>query len=309
MNTEIKNAFMAYILSETREDRKAETERTLKRIFRYVEEYENRYNKDAAYFTTFEIADMFKEKGYVSHYTCLHENKYLLHYTNFYAKQTGEEPENAYSLMTTEMFRECVARDLQDERYITSERMHTIVSEVLNAYEKAVILLLWDGISAENILYLTEDQVDYDNGTLNIGDETFEISEETLEILPQAFRQNVKIGYSTVKQQTRNIDGVGHIYKRALNARGEDSPNKRTRWLQNMMQTIRTSLNLKYLSAEQIRDSAMLNDFKIAAHDTGKTLDELLSCNIGKDIINKYYKKQITAAFKEQILDRFEYYM
>lgn len=307
MNTDIKKGFVEHITEITEEGKCYDTIRALKNTLKYTAKYEERYNKDAAFFTFDEAIEMYKERKYINHYTYLHENKFLSDYTDYYISQTGEKSENVYKGISTSILRQCVYRDPYDNRYLTRDQMQEIVDQLINENEKAIVLLLWDGVQIDDILYLSEDQVDYDQQIINVEGKIYHISEETCRVLPKAFRETTKQSYRS--RAIRNVTGAGEVYKRARNARGEDSYAKRHDWLYHMMSIIREVMDIPYFTPEQIRDSAMLCDFREAVQQTGKPLQDIITSKIGERIIKKYSDQMISRFVQKEMYERFNIYI
>lgn len=78
---------------------------------------------------------------------------------------------------------------MQKKSYFTREEIYDDVQDLENAIDKAIVVLLFMGIDVDNLLKLKKTDFNYINGTLQVGEKTLRLDNETTEIIRDAISQ------------------------------------------------------------------------------------------------------------------------
>lgn len=78
---------------------------------------------------------------------------------------------------------------MQKKSYFTKEEIYDDVQDLENAIDKAIVVLLFMGIDVDNLLKLKKTDFNYINGTLQVGEKTLTLDNETTEIIRDAISQ------------------------------------------------------------------------------------------------------------------------
>lgn len=125
---------------------KVVAETSLYAVFRKTEPFEEEINKDASIFTIEEILNMFAKFKAKSVNSLLNYNIILKHYSRFVLKEVGT---NAYESIVKSDVANLV--DNTANILLTREELDDVEVQLLNWVDKAIVELLWEGVSGKNM--------------------------------------------------------------------------------------------------------------------------------------------------------------
>lgn len=277
-NKEQKEAFIKEYLKS-----KVVAETSLYALFRKTEPFEEEINKDASIFTREEILNMFAKFKAKSVNSLLNYNIILKHYSRFVLKEVGT---NAYESIVKSDVANLV--DNTANILLTREELDDVEVQLLNWVDKAIVELLWEGVSGKNmndIYSVTEECVKGDK--LCVNGKEFPMTSRLKELLPKAFSETESMAYGNTMRISQVI-GRGRIYKERPNTRGVDSDDVHFRYFYRKIQIFRDYLDIPGLTMKNIAASGLWHYLQLGMKETGLGLRGFLKTNKGEELAKRY---------------------
>lgn len=277
-NKEQKEAFIKEYLKS-----KVVAETSLYALFRKTEPFEEEINKDASIFTREEILNMFAKFKAKSVNSLLNYNIILKHYSRFVLKEVGT---NAYESIVKSDVANLV--DNTANILLTREELDDVEVQLLNWVDKAIVELLWEGVSGKNmndIYSVIEECVKGDK--LCVNGKEFPMTSRLKELLPKAFSETESMAYGNTMRISQVI-GRGRIYKERPNTRGVDSDDVHFRYFYRKIQIFRDYLDIPGLTMKNIAASGLWHYLQLGMKETGLGLREFLKTNKGEELAKRY---------------------
>ena len=258
-------------------------ETSLYAIFKKTEDFEEKLNKDVSKFTRDEILDMLAKFKAKSINSLLNYTIVLKHYSRFVFGAVGT---NAY-----ESIGKADVADMVDKNaniLLTREELDDVEVQLLNWVDKAIIELLWNGVTGKNmedIYSVSEDCVQ--GNILRVNEKEFPMTDRLRELLPKAFAETELMSYGNT-MRVIEVNGKGKIYKERPNARGIDTPDIRFRWVYRKIQIFRDYLNMPGLTMKNIAASGLWHYLQLCMEKTKLDLRTFLRTKEGKELAMRY---------------------
>lgn len=258
-------------------------ETSLYAIFKKTEDFEEKLNKDVSKFTRDEILDMLAKFKAKSINSLLNYTIVLKHYSRFVFGAVGT---NAY-----ESIGKADVADMVDKNaniLLTREELDDVEVQLLNWVDKAIIELLWNGVSGKNmedIYSVSEDCVQ--GNILRVNEKEFPMTDRLRELLPKAFAETELMSYGNT-MRVIEVNGKGKIYKERPNARGIDTPDIRFRWVYRKIQIFRDYLDMPGLTMKNIAASGLWHYLQLCIEKTKLDLRTFLRTKEGKELAMRY---------------------
>ena len=258
-------------------------ETSLYAIFKKTEDFEEKLNKDVSKFTRDEILDMLAKFKAKSINSLLNYTIVLKHYSRFVFGAVGT---NAY-----ESIGKADVADMVDKNaniLLTREELDDVEVQLLNWVDKAIIELLWNGVSGKNmedIYSVSEDCVQ--GNILRVNEKEFPMTDRLRELLPKAFAETELMSYGNT-MRVIDVNGKGKIYKERPNARGIDTPDIRFRWVYRKIQIFRDYLDMPGLTMKNIAASGLWHYLQLCIEKTKLDLRTFLRTKEGKELAMRY---------------------
>lgn len=259
---------------------------TLYGLFRKIEPYEEKLQKDASLFTKDEVIEMYTELKSRSVYTLMNNNVVLKAYYLWRKHYYGVDAESAYESITIDDLRPCV--DKNASKILSREDITEIEEQLLNAADAAIVELLFNGVagkSMEDLYAVSEECVKGD--VLVVNGKRFPMTDRLKELLPKAFAETEVMSYGET-MKIMPVVGKGRIYKERCNARGVDTPDSRFRFFYRKIQVFRDYLDIPALTMKNISTSGLWYYLQCGMNETGLDLRSFLRTESGKEIAVRY---------------------
>ena len=117
--------------------------------------YEMWFNKPFYQFTSEEALEMYKSIHAISVVSLQNNNLILKHATRWFAHQYGKEVSDAYETMTKEQLGTVIDVEKQRSMILSREDVNNIQSNLLNAIDRAIVEMLFQGVGGESLKELT----------------------------------------------------------------------------------------------------------------------------------------------------------
>lgn len=255
-------------------------------LFRKTELYEEKHGKDCSQFTEDEIIEMYKSFGARSHRVLLNYNVILKAYCAWQKYYRGLDVSTGYDNITTNMMRSFVPADVQ--RMLSREEITEIEDQLLNAADKAIVELLFEGISGKNMedIYAVSAECVKRN-VLEVNGKKFPMTDRLHELLPKAFAETDSMSYGETMRVVPVV-GAGRIYKERCNVRGVDTPDSKFRYFYRRIQMFRDYLSMPGLTMKNISSSGLWHYLQIGMQESGLNLRGFLKTPAGRMLAKRY---------------------
>lgn len=274
-------------------------------LFKKVSPYEHKFKKDCSEFTEEEILQMYKEFMARSHYVLLNYNVILKAYCAWKKYYHGLENDIAYENITTDMARSLIPDDAK--RVLTREEVTEIEDQLLNEADKAIVELLFIGVSGKNMedIYAVSDEC-IKGDLLVVNGKEFPLTDRLKELLPKAFAEIETISYGDTMKIVP-VNGKGRIYKERANTKGIDTDDAKFRYFYRKIQLFRNHLGIPGLTMKNIAASGLWYYLNRGMNETGLDLRSFLRTEAGKTIATRYgFSKDY---YIENVYAKYEQYL
>lgn len=249
-------------------------------VFRKTEPFEEKLNKDVSQFTRKEILDMFAQFRAKSVNSLLNYAIILKHYSRL---MRGE---NEYESITKADVVDLI--DKSGNILLSREELDDIEAQLLNWSDKAIVELLWEGISGKNMIdiySISEECIQGD--MLCVNGKEFYMTNRLKELLPKAFAETEIMSYGNTMRIVE-VEGKGRLYKERANTRGVDSDDQKFRYFYRRIQIFREYLDIPGLTMKNLSASGMFYYIQLGIKETGLALREFLKTSKGKELAIQY---------------------
>lgn len=258
-------------------------------LFRKIEPYEERLQKDVSLFSKDEAIEMYIEFKSRSVYTLMNNNVVLKAYYAWKKHYYGIAVESAFDNISIDDLKPCV--DKNASKMLSREEITEIEDQLLNTTDAAILECLFQGIagpSMRDITGLHENMLDKKNKCLMFPDgRVFEITERLCELLSVAFKEDVYICYGETMREKR-LQGKGMLFKERDNSHAPDSDDKRFRAVYRKIMVIRNYVGIKELTMKGIAASGFLYNLRQNIEKTSLSLKEFLQTKDGEKLMDRY---------------------
>ena len=262
---------------------KVVAETSLYAVFKKTEPFEKKLGKDASTFVRDEILDMLKKFKAKSINSLLNYVIILKHYSRYVLGEVGT---NEYESIGKADVVDLIDKD--GNVLLSREEVDDIEVQLLNWSDKAIVELLWEGISGKNMsdIYSVSEECIQGN-MLYINGKEFYITDKLKELLPKAFAEVELMSYGNT-MRIIEVNGKGRIYKERGNTRGVDSDDQKFRYFYRRIQIFRDYLDIPGLTMKNVSSSGMLYYLQRGIKETGLELREFLKTPKGKELAVQY---------------------
>lgn len=277
-NEEQKETFIKEYLRS-----KVVAETSLYAVFKKTEPFEKKLDKDASTFVRDEILDMLKKFKAKSINSLLNYVIILKHYSRYVIGAIGT---NAYESIGKADVVDLIDKD--GNVLLSREEVDEVEAQLLNWSDKAIVELLWNGVSGKNMDDLVSVSAECVQGNfLVVNGKEFSMTDRLKELLPKAFAEEEIMSYGNT-MRIIEVNGRGRLYKERGNARGIDTPDSRFRWVYRRIQIFRDYLDIPGLTMKNVSSSGMLYYLQHGIKETGLELREFLKTPKGKKLAVQY---------------------
>lgn len=277
-NEEQKESFIKEYLKS-----KVIAETSLYAILKKTEPFEIENNKDVSDFTKDEILDMFARFKAKSINSLLNYTVILKHYSRFVKNEVGS---NAYELIEKSDMFNLVDKDANI--LLTREDMDDIESQLLNWADKAIVELLWEGVSGKSMIDIYSVSEECIQGDiLCVNGKEYPMTDRLKELLPKAFEEEETMAYGE-SAKIIEVNGKGRIYKERSNTRGVDTPDSRFRYFYRRIQMFRDYLDIPGLTMKNIAASGLWHYLQLGMKERNLGFRDFLKTKQGERLAKKY---------------------
>lgn len=258
-------------------------------LFRKVEPYEQKLNKDCSEFTEEEILQMYREFEARSHNVLLNYNVILKAYCAWKKHYNGLENDVAYENITTEMARSLIPDDAK--KVLSRKEVLEIEDQLYNWTDKAIIEALFEGLSGNSMRDLTGVELNMINKKakqLVLPDgRVFDLTNRLCDMLIKACQEEEYVCYGDTLR-VKKLIGKDKVYKERDNAHAADSDDKFFRWVYRKLMSCRKFVGIDGLTMKNLQTAGMTHYLKLGMEKSHLGLKEFLLTDDGKKLMDKY---------------------
>lgn len=270
-------------------------------VFNKTEEFENKLNKDVSEFNQEEAVDMLRKFNLKSPNSLLNYIIILKHYSRWATQKIGI---NAYEFLGKN---DAVNLINKDRNILLSRSdLDDIEDNLLNWSDKAIVELLWEGVSGKGMidLFSVSESCIYGN-KLNVNNKEYVLTDKLNYLLPKAFDETELISYGYTMKSIP-VCGKGRIYKERPNAQGILNEDKIFRFFYRKIQVFRDYLSMPDLTMKNITASGLFYYLKLNMQKYKLNARDFLRTNEGKKLAMQY---GFGDHYVEVIYQKFEQYL
>ena len=267
-------------------------------VFKKTEPFEEKLSKDASQFTREEILNMFAQFKAKSVNSLLNYAIILKHYSRLICGDNEYE-----SIVKADVV------DLIDKGgniLLSREELDDIEAQLLNWSDKAIVELLWEGVSGKNMLDIYSVSEECIQGDiLHVNGKEFQITDRLKELLPKAFAEIELMSYGNT-MRIIEVDGKGRLYKKRGNTRGVDSDDQKFRYFYRRIQIFRDYLDIPGLTMKNIQSSGLWHYLQLGMKETKLGIREFLKTAQGEQLAKQY---GFSDYYVDSIAQKYEQYI
>ena len=269
--------------------------------------FELKFCKPFYQFTTEEALEMYKSAHAISVVSLQNSNLVLKHAARWFAHQYNKEVSDAYETMTKEQLGTVIDVEKQRSMILSREDVDNIQSNLLNAIDRAIVEMLFQGVGGESLKELTfmdASNVDKTNHMLYFRTgKSVPVTDGICEMLMEAFAEDELMSFGSTSRVSK-VTGAG-LYKLRCNVLSENAnPNdkadaeRRYRWTQRRLILMSQDLGVK-LTAGGLQASGLLHHIKLCVKEMGLGFREFVKTEACRELAQRY---DIRSEFYSQVL-------
>ena len=278
-------------------------------------EFEYKFNKPFYQFTTEEALEMYESVHAISVVSLQNNNLVLKHAVRWFAHQYNKEVNNTYEEMTKEQLSTVVDVDKQRSLILSREDIDNIQDNLLNAIDKAIVEMLFQGVGGDclkELTFMDASQVDRVNSRIYFKTgKIIPVTNEMCDLLIDAFAEEELMSFGSTSRVSK-VTGPW-LYKIRCNAlsdnadyNDEQSVERRYRFIQRRLLLISKDLGVR-LTSGGLQSSGLLWHLQRGVEETGLSFREFVKTECAKELARRY--DIMSEEFFSQILvDKFERY-
>ena len=258
-------------------------------LFRKVEPFELKLDKDCSQFTKEEILNIYNEFKAKSVYVLMNYNTILKAYCVWRKYYHGLENGIAYEEITIDSLKPLIPKSANT--VLSREEIIDIEDQAYNWTDKAVVECLWEGLSGNSmrdLVGIEKEMINKETKQLHFPDgRVFDLTDRLYQLLMAAFNETEYVCYGK-SMKVKKLEGEGKLYKERDNAHAMDSDDKFFRWVYRRIMNLRTHVGISGLTMKNITTSGMCHYLKDGMDKTGLDLKAFLRTEMGEKLMDKY---------------------
>lgn len=277
--------------------------------------FESKFGKPFYQFTTEEALEMYESVHAISVVSLQNNNLVLKHAARWFAYKYKKTINNTYEEMTKDLLSTVIDIEKQRSLILSREDIDNIQSNLLNAIDKAIVEMLFQGVGGEwlkELTFMDASQVDKANLTIYFKTgKSISITSEIYDLLMEAFAEEELMSFGSTSRISR-VTGRW-LYKIRCNAlsdnsdyNDEQSVERRYRFIQRRLLLISKDLGVR-LTSGGLQSSGLLWYLQRGVEDTGLEFREFVKTEQASQLAKRY--DILSKEFYSQILvEKFEQY-
>ena len=269
--------------------------------------FEKKFGKPFYQFTTDEALEMYESAHAISAVSLQNSNLVLKHAARWFAHQYNKEVSDTYENMTKEQLGTVIDVEKQRSMILSREDVNNIQSNLLNAIDRVIVEMLFQGVGGESLKELTfmdSSNVDRINSRLYFRTgKSIPVTDEICDMLTEAFAEDELISFGSTSRVSK-VSGSG-LYKVRCNALSENADynnkadvERKYRWVQRRLILMSQDLGVK-LTAGGLQASGLLHHIQLGVKEMGLGFKEFVKSEKCRELAQRY---DIKSEFYSQII-------
>ena len=269
--------------------------------------FEHKFGKPFYQFTTDEALEMYESAHAISVVSLQNNNLVLKHAARWFAHQYNKEVSDTYETMTKEQLGTVIDVEKQRSMILSREDVNNIQNNLLNAIDRAIVEMLFQGVGGESLKELTfmdASNVDLTNHVLYFRTgKQIPVTDEICEMLMEAFAEDELMSFGSTSRVSK-VSG-NSVYKHRCNVLSDNANynnkadiERRYRWVQRRLILMSQDLGIK-LTAGGLQASGLLYHIKLCVKEMGLGFREFVKTDACRELAQRY---DIRSEFYAQVL-------
>ena len=279
-------------------------------------EFEDRFEKPFYEFNQDEILEMYESAHAISDRSLQNTNLTLKHAARWMLDKKKLNIKSQYENMTKELIQECVDTKRKASLILTKDELEKIQNELLNWTDKAILLLLFEGVGGhmlKELMFMDWNQVSRQDLKIYFrSGKTIDITLEDYELLRRAFQEDELMSFGTTSRVSK-VKSLG-IYKARFNSLSDNDDvtnegdiERRYRYAQRRLILISKDLGVT-LTSGSVQESGFLHYIKEGMQNSGLDFLEFIKTEECKALARRYdlYTELYVQIVKEKFYKYFQ---
>ena len=274
-------------------------------------EFERKFQKAFYEFTIDEVVEMYKSAHAISDRSLQNANLTLKHAARWIIDEQNLNIQSVYESVTKELIQGCIDSDRKDSLILSKEDFTEIQNDLLNWTDKAILLLLFEGVGGhmlKELMFIDWNQVSkMDLKIYFRSGKVVDITEEQYDLLKRAFQEEELISFGTTNRVSK-VKSLG-LYKSRFNSLSDNDDvtdagdvERRYRFAQRRLILISKDLGVT-ITSSSIQDSGFLHYIKEGMQRSGLEFLQYIKTEECKTLARRY--DLYTELYVQVVKDKF----
>lgn len=259
-------------------------------------EFEKKFQKAFYEFSEDEILEMYKSINAISIRSIQNINLVLKHAARWMLHNQKQDIKNIYDNITKELIQGCVNINKKEGLILSQEQLTDIQNDLLNYVDKAILLLLFEGVGGhklKELMFMDWNQVSRTDLKIYFRTgKVIDITPTDYELLRNAFHEDELMSFGTTSRVSK-VKSLG-LYKARFNALSdndniadEGDVERRYRFAQRRLMLISKDLEVT-LTSSGVQESGFLHYIKEGMQSSGLDFLEFIKTEECKALARRY---------------------
>ena len=259
-------------------------------------EFERKFQKAFYEFTIDEVIEMYKSAHAISDRSLQNANLTLKHAARWIIDEQNLNIQSPYESVTKELIQGCVDSGRKDSLILSKEDFTEIQNDLLNWTDKAILLLLFEGVGGhmlKELMFIDWNQVSKTDLKIYFrSGKVVDLTEEQYDLLKRAFQEEELISFGTTNRVSK-VKSLG-LYKARFNSLSDNDNiadsgdvERRYRFAQRRLILISKDLGVT-ITSSSIQDSGFLHYIKEGMQRSGLEFLQYIKTEECKTLARRY---------------------
>ena len=275
---------------------KVVTETSIRAMIKRVVEWENIFNKNMYEFNKDEALKMFSSVHAISVISLQNINLVMKHFARWLIDNKNLSITSTFEDIGKYDLEQCIDQNKKQNLIITRDELDEIMDQLLNATDKAILLLLFKGAGGERlqeIMFATIDQLSKTDMKMYFKNgKTIELEQDEYDIIHEGFIEDELASFGTSMRVSKVVP-LG-LYKMRCNAlsyndniNNEGDRERRYRYAQRRLMLISDAIGMN-ITSNSVQESGLLHRLQLGVEESGLEFREYIKTPMAKKWARQY---------------------
>lgn len=274
-------------------------------------EFERKFQKAFYEFTIDEVVEMYKSAHTISDRSLQNANLTLKHAARWIIDEQKLNIQSVYENITKEVIQGCVDSGRKDSLILSKENLTEIQNNLLNWTDKAILLLLFEGVGGnmlKELMFIDWNQISKKDLKIYFrSGKVVDITEEQYGVLKRAFQEEELVSFGVTKRISK-VKSLG-LYKARFNSLSDNynikdagDVERRYRFAQRRLILISKDLGVT-ITSSSVQESGFLHYIKEGMQRSGLEFLQYIKTEECKTLARRY--DLYTELYVQVVKDKF----